>query len=389
MSINGKAYIAGVYEHPTRKAVDKSLAQLHAESALGALADAGLTKNDVDGYFCAGDAPGLGPLSLVDYMGLNLKHMDATETGGSSYVLHVGHAVEAIAMGKCSVALITLAGRPRAEGMATGTAPRNYGSSAPDVAFEFPFGPTVVNMYAMCAQRHMYEYGTTSEQLAWIKVAASHHAQYNEHAMLRNVVTVEEVVNSPMISDPLHRLDCCVISDGGGAIIVTSPEVAKSLKRPLVKVIGAGEAPKHQMGGKVDLTYSGARWSGPLAFEEARVKPADMKYASIYDSFTITVLMQLEDLGFCEKGEGGRFVSDGNLIAGTGKLPFNTDGGGLCNNHPANRGGLTKVIEAVRQLRGEAHPKVQVQNCDLALAHGTGGSLGTRHGSATVIMERE
>jgi acetyl-CoA C-acetyltransferase len=235
----------------------------------------------------------------------------------------------------------------------------------------------------------MYEYGTTSEQLAWIKVAASHHAQYNEHAMLRNVVTVEEVVNSPMISDPLHRLDCCVISDGGGAIIVTSPEVAKSLKRPLVKVIGAGEAPKHQMGGKVDLTYSGARWSGPLAFEEARVKPADMKYASIYDSFTITVLMQLEDLGFCEKGEGGQFVSDGNLIAGTGKLPFNTDGGGLCNNHPANRGGLTKVIEAVRQLRGEAHPKVQVQNCDLALAHGTGGSLGTRHGSATVIMERE
>ena len=389
MSINGKAYIAGVYEHPTRKATDKSLAQLHAESALGALEDAGLTKDDVDGYFCAGDAPGLGPLSLVDYMGLKLKHLDATETGGSSYVLHVGHAAEAIAMGKCSVALITLAGRPRAEGMATGTAPRNYGSSAPDVAFEFPFGPTVVNMYAMCAQRHMYEYGTTSEQLAWIKVAASHHAQYNEHAMLKNVVTVDEVVNSPMIADPLHRLDCCVISDGGGAIIVTSPEVAKTLKRPLVKVIGAGEAPKHQMGGKVDLTYSGAVWSGPMAFEEAHVKPTDIKYASIYDSFTITVLMQLEDLGFCEKGKGGAFVSDGNLIAGTGKLPFNTDGGGLCNNHPANRGGLTKVIEAVRQLRGEAHPNVQVQNCDLALAHGTGGSLGTRHGSATVIMERE
>ena len=389
MSINGKAYIAGVYEHPTRKATDKSLAQLHAESAHGALKDAGLTKDDVDGYFCAGDAPGLGPLSLVDYMGLKLKHLDATETGGSSYVLHVGHAAEAIAMGKCSVALITLAGRPRAEGMATGTAPRNYGSSAPDVAFEFPFGPTVVNMYAMCAQRHMYEYGTTSEQLAWIKVAASHHAQYNEYAMLKNIVTVDEVVNSPMIADPLHRLDCCVISDGGGAIIVTSPEVAKSLKRPLVKVIGAGEAPKHQMGGKIDLTYSGAVWSGPMAFDEAHVKPTDIKYASIYDSFTITVLMQLEDLGFCEKGKGGAFVSDGNLIAGTGKLPFNTDGGGLCNNHPANRGGLTKVIEAVRQLRGEAHSNVQVQNCDLALAHGTGGSLGTRHGSATVIMERE
>jgi acetyl-CoA C-acetyltransferase len=235
----------------------------------------------------------------------------------------------------------------------------------------------------------MHQYGTTSEQLAWVKVAASHHAQYNPHAMLRDVVTVDEVVNSPMIADPLHRLDCCVISDGGGAIILAKPEIAKSLKRPPVKIRGAGEAPKHQMGGKVDLTYSGAVWSGPLAFAEAGVKPAEIKYASIYDSFTITVVMQIEDLGFCEKGQGGRFVSDGNLISGTGKLPFNTDGGGLCNNHPSNRGGLTKVLEAVRQLRGEAHPAVQVKNCDLALAHGTGGSLGTRHAAATVILERE
>jgi acetyl-CoA C-acetyltransferase len=154
-------------------------------------------------------------------------------------------------------------------------------------------------------------------------------------------------------------------------------------------VIGCGEAPKGQMGGQVDLTYSGARYSGKAAFEMAGVKPTDIKYASIYDSFTITVLMQLEDLGFCEKGQGGKFVSDGNLISGVGKLPFNTDGGGLCNNHPANRGGITKVIEAVRQARGEAHPKVQVPNHDIVLAHGTGGSLGTRHGSATLILERE
>ena len=237
--------------------------------------------------------------------------------------------------------------------------------------------------------RHMHDYRTTSEQLAWIKVAASHHAQHNPHAMLRNVVTVEDVVNSPMIADPLHRLDCCVISDGGGAIIVASPEVAKSLKRPLVKIIGAGEAVKHLAGGTYDLTTSGAARSGPIAFAEAGVTPADIKYASIYDSFTITVLMQIEDLGFCEKGSGGKFVADGNLISGTGKLPFNTDGGGLCNNHPANRGGITKVIEAVRQLRGDAHPKVQVKNCDLAVAHGTGGLLGTRHAAATLIMERE
>ncbi len=389
MTTNGTAYIAGVYEHPTRKADDISLAQLHAEVAKGALEDAGLTKNDVDGYFCAGDAPGLGPLSMADYMGLKLRHLDSTETGGSSYVIHVAHAADAIAAGKCSVALITLAGRPRAEGMATGTAPRNYGSAAPDVQFEYPFGPTVVNQYAMCAMRHMHEFGTTSRQLAWIKVAASHHAQHNPHALLRDVVTVDDVVNSPMIADPLHRLDCCVITDGGGAVVVVSPEVARRVNRPRVKVRGAGEASKHQMGGKVDLTYSGAVWSGPAAFAEAGIKPADVKYVSIYDSFTITVLMTLEDLGFCAKGQGGRFVSDDNLISGVGKLPFNTDGGGLCNNHPANRGGMTKVIEAVRQLRGEAHPKVQVKNCDLALAHGTGGSLGTRHASATVILERE
>ena len=388
MTIKGRAYIVGAFEHPTRKAPDKSVAQLHAESARGAILDAGLSKEDIDGYFCSSDAPGLGPLSMIDYMGLNVRHMDSTETGGSSYVVHVAHAAQAIALGKCNVALVTLAGRPRSEG-SSGTQARNYGAAAPDVAYEFPYGMATANGYAMVARRHMHEFGTTSEQLAWIKVAASHHAQYNDHAMLRDVVTVEDVVTSPMISDPLHRLDCCVVSDGGGAVIVAKPEIAKQLDRPLVKILGAGEAPKGQNGGKVDLTTCAAAFSGPAAFAEAGVKPSDIQYASIYDSFTITVLMQLEDLGFCRKGEGGKFVADGNLISGSGKLPFNTDGGGLCNNHPANRGGMTKVIEAVRQLRGEAHPKVQVTNCSLALAQGMGGNLGSRHGSATLIMERE
>ena len=389
MTIRGKAYIAGAFEHPTRKADDKSVPQLHAEVARGALEDAGLSKNDVDGYFCAGDAPGLGPLSMADYLGLKLRHVDTTDTGGSSYVVHVAHAAEAIALGKCKIALITLAGRPRSEGQATGTAPRVPAAAMPDAPFEFPFAPATANMYAMAAMRHMHEFGTTSAQLAWVKVAASQHAQHNPHAMLREVVTVEDVVNSPIITDPLHRLDCCVISDGGGAVVVVAPEIARSLKRPRVRLLGAGEALKLQMGGKVDLTYTGAVWSGPRAFAEAGITPADIKYASIYDSFTITVLMTLEDLGFCEKGQGGKFVADGNLISGVGRLPFNTDGGGLCNNHPANRGGMTKIIEAVRQLRGEAHPKVQVKNCNVALAHGTGGSLGTRHASATIIMDRE
>ncbi|WP_342449522.1 thiolase domain-containing protein [Falsiroseomonas frigidaquae] len=386
--MRGAACIVGAYEHPTRKAPDTSLAQLHAEVALGALADAGLTLRDVDGYFCAGDAPGLGPLSMVDYLNLRVRHVDSTDVGGSSYLLHVSHAAQAIAAGKCDIALITLAGRPRSEGVATGTTARAGNPAQPDVQWEYPYGPTIANMYAMCATRHMHEFGTTSEQLAWIKVAASHHAQHNPHAMLRDVVTVEDVVNSPLVAAPLHRLDCCVISDGGGALVVARPEIARSLKRPVVMLRGAGEAVKGQMGGDVDLTFTGARWSGPRAFAEAGVTPADIRYASIYDSFTITVLMQLEDLGFCEKGQGGRFVADGNLISGVGRLPFNTDGGGLCNNHPSNRGGMTKVIEAVRQLRGEAHPAVQVKDCALALAHGTGGSLGTRHGSATLILER-
>lgn len=383
MSVRGKACIAGIYEHPTRKADNKSLAQLHAEVARGALEDAGLTKDDVDGYFCAGDAPGMGPLSMADYMNLKLRHVDTTDTGGSSYLVHVSHAAQAIAVGKCNVALITMAGKPRTSmPLARNTA------ASPETQWEAPFGPVLVGLYAMCANRHMYEFGTTSEQLAWIKVAASHHAQHNPNAMLRDVVTVEDVLNSPMIADPLHRMDCCIISDGGGALVMTRPEIARTLNRPVVRVLGAGEAPKHQMGGAIDLTYSGAAWSGPAAFDEAVVTPADIQYASIYDGFTITVLMQLEDLGFCAKGKGGTFVADGNLISGVGKLPVNTDGGGLCNNHPSNRGGMIKVIEAVRQLRGEAHSAVQVKGCQVALAHGTGGLLGSRHGSATIILER-
>jgi acetyl-CoA C-acetyltransferase len=388
MTIKSRAFIVGAYEHPTRHAPDKSLVQLHAEVAIGAIADAGLSKDDIDAYYFAGDASGLSTMSMVDYLNLKVRHVDSTETGGTSYLIHVAHAAQAIAAGKCNAALITLAGRPRSEG-SSGAVPRATADASPEAQWEAPFSATTVNLYALCAQRHMYEFGTTPEQLAWVKVAASHHAQHNPNAMLKNVVTVEEVVASPMVASPLHRLDCCVVSDGGGALIVARPEIANALKRPKVAVIGAGEAIKGQNGGEIDLMTSGAAVAGAAAFAEAGVKPGDIKYASIYDSFTITVVMQLEDLGFCKKGEGGKFVADGNLISGTGKLPFNTDGGGLCSNHPSNRGGMTKVIEAVRQLRGEAHPAVQVKNCNLGLAQGTGGRLGSRHGSATLIMERQ
>jgi acetyl-CoA C-acetyltransferase len=387
VSLRGKAFIAGVYEHPRRDIPDRTVPQIHAEVALGALADAGLSLSDVDAYYCAGDAPGFGPISMADYLGLRCRTYDSTETGGSSYLVHVGHAAAAIAAGHAQIALITLAGTPRNGGAAPGGGPA-FGVS-PEAEFENLWGSSVVGHYALAARRHMYEFGTTSEQLAEIKVAASLHAQHNPHAFLRDVVSVDEVVASKMVADPLHRLDCCVVTDGGGALVVVSPEIATTLNRPCAKVLGQGEAAKHTMGGRIDLTYSGAVWSGRAAFEEAGVTPADIDYVSIYDSFTITVLQTLEDLGFCAKGEGGRFVLDGTLQAPHGRLPFNTDGGGLCNNHPANRGGMTKVIEAVRQLRGEANPEVQVPDCELALAHGTGGAIGTRMVSATLILGQE
>ena len=384
MSFRGRAVIVGAFEHPRREIPDRTVAQIHREVAAGALADAGLSFDDVDAYFCDSTAPGFGPVSMAEYLGLAPRHVDSTETGGSSYLVHVGHAAAAIAAGTCRVALITLAGRPRTGGAMPGGAQRIIDS--PEAGFEQAgiFAP--VGNYALSASRHMHEFGTTSEQLAWIKVAASEHAQHNPNALLRDPVTVDDVLGSPLVADPLHRLDCCVVTDGGGALVVVHPDVARDLGRAGASVLGHGEALKHGDAGRIDLTYSAARWSGPSAFAEAGVAPADIQYASVYDSFTITVLIALEDLGFCAKGEGGAFVADGALRSPGGRLPFNTDGGGLCNNHPANRGGMTKVIEAVRQLRGEAHPAVQVPGCELALAHGTGGALSTRHGSATLVL---
>ena len=341
------------------------------------------------GYFTAGVPEyesGLSPLIMADYLGLDPSYADTTDFGGSSYVSHVGHAAGAIRDGRCDVALVTLAGRPRSRGQATGSGARDI-RTVQD-SFERVYGATNVGMYGMAAQRHMHEHGTTSEQLAEIRAAASHHAQYNEHAMYREPVSVEDVVESRVVADPLHLLDCCVISDGGGALLVVSEDVRSELDRKCVEVLGFGEAIGHHDAGRIDLTRTAAEQSGSRAFEEAGLGPEHVDYASIYDSFTITVLEAIEDLGFCAKGDGGSFVEGGTLRAPDGELPFNTDGGGLCSNHPANRGGMTKVIEAVRQLRNEANPEVQV-DADVALAHGTGGSIGTRHGAATVVLGRE
>lgn len=387
-SDDGSVYIVGAFEHPTREAPEKSTEQLHAEVAKGALEDAGLDKAEVDGYLTAGvpeyqeGLPSLPPLVMADYLGLDVSYVDSTDVGGSAYMSHVGHAVSAIRDGKCEVALITLAGRPYSGGEATGT------GIGPLVtvqdSFERVYSATNLAQYALAARRHMHEYGTTAEQLAEIRVAASEHAQYNEQARYRDPVTVDDVVGSRVVADPLHLLDCCVITDGGGALVVVSEDVAADVDGEGVEVLGHGEAIGHHDAGRLDLTTTAATESGKRAFAEAGIGPENVDYVSIYDSFTITVLETLEDLGFCRKGAGGEFVADGGLRAPNGELPFNTDGGGLCSNHP-NRGGMTKIIEAVRQLRGEANPEVQV-DADIALAHGTGGSLGTRHGSVTLVL---
>lgn len=384
-----KAYICGAFEHPTRHAPDKSVAQLHAECALGALADAGLTLDDVDGYFCAGDAPGVTPLVMADHLNLKLRWVDGTDIGGCSYIALVEHAAAAIATGRCSVALITMAGRPRSTGQAVGTTPRPLPPDRPETPYDGASSWTIAPIYGMAAQRHMHEYGTTSAQLAAVKVAASTHSQYNPHALLKKKLTVEDVLTSGVIADPLHKMDCCVITDGGGALIVTDKATALRSKRPLIPVLGSGETINTNAGGLVNLTATGAEQSGRQAFAQAGLQPRDIQYASIYDNFTIMVILQLEDLGFCKRGQGGAFVAEGNLISGQGALPWNTDGGGLCSNHPANRGGITKVIEAVRQLRGEAHPSVQVPDCAFALASGPGFVMGAGHAHSSLILGRD
>jgi acetyl-CoA C-acetyltransferase len=342
----------------------------------------------VDGYFCAGDAPDANGPAMVDYLNLRLKHLDATEQGGCSYIAHVGKAAQAIAAGKCSVALITLAGKPRSNKQATGTAYRWTGPERPHTVWEGLYAPTIAAFYGMLTRRFMHERGATLEQMAWVKHSASLHAQHNPHALLQKVFSIDEIMASPMVAEPMRRMDCCVITDGGGALVVTKPEIAKSLKRPLVGVKGYGDTIQIQGGNWNTFVESGAKYSGRDAFAMAGVKPADIQYASIYDNFTVNVLMQLEDLGLCEYGKAGEFAAEGNLIAGQGKLPWNTDGGGLCSNHPQNRGGITKVIEAVRQLRGEANAPVQVKNCELAIASGPGLVMGFGHAHSTVILER-
>ncbi len=382
MSIAGRFAIAGVYEHPSRFSPDKSEFQIMAECAKGALDDAGLQLSDVDGLFAASMTMGaMGIIDLAEYLNLKPDYLDGTNIGGSSFVAHVIHASAAINAGLCEVALVLYGSTAASSSMAIGTGGR--GGAGPAESFVSPYGMTTVGSYAMYAQLHMNRYGTTSEQLAEIAVAARHHASMNPNAKMRQPITVDDVMSSRVISTPLHLLDCCIISDGGGAVIVTSLERARDLAKKPVIVLGAGEAAVHQEIGSPDLLTIAAKQSGAKAFGRAGLTPAEMDFAMLYDSFTITVLATLENLGFCQPGEGGDVVSGGRIKLG-GALPLNLDGGGLSSNHPGMRG-IFLVIEATRQLRGEGDVR-QVQGARLACVHGTGGTIGDKHSGATLIL---
>jgi len=376
------ALIAGVHEFPERKTVRSAL-EIQALSARAALDEAGLTPRDVDGYFTVAGSGGTGPLPILDYLSLNPRYIDGTSVGGASFVVHTHHAAAAITQGRCRVALVTYGSTARSSGIPVGTRERIAGDYLDQ--FEGIYGTSTVGLYAMVAQRHMHEYETTEAQLAQIAVACRRHAGLNPAALYRDPITVKDVLTSPVISTPLHLLDCCVITDGGGAVVLVHPDLARNLPKPGIRILGAAEAVAHTSAGRRDYLVSAAAQTAPRAFGEAGVSHGDVDMAMIYDSFTITVLMTLEDLGFCKKGEGGRFVEDGRLELG-GELPINTDGGGLSSNHPGMRG-IFLIIEAVRQLRGECGPR-QVKNCRLALVHGTGGALGSRHSGATLILGR-
>ncbi|HXW84870.1 MAG TPA: hypothetical protein VEJ86_10730, partial [Candidatus Binataceae bacterium] len=331
-----KACVAGVYEHPTRFAPDKTQFQIMAESIRGALDDAGLTIKDVDGVASAGMG-GMGIIGFCDYMNLTPNFIDSTQVGGSSFVVHTGHAAAAIAAGLCEVCVVAYGSTISSTRFAIGTGGRGEAGGDPCDQYEVPFGPTTVGLYAMIAQRHMAEYGTKPEQLAEIAVAMRHHASLNPHAKYRDPITVDDVLASRIISSPLHLLDCCMISDGGGALVITSAERARDLRKKPVYILGAAETVRHAARGQRDFLEIAAAQTGKLAFERAGVTHQEIDVAMIYDSYTITVLTTLENLGFCKRGEGGAFVSGGRLRF-DGDFPINTDGGGLSSNHPGMRG---------------------------------------------------
>ena len=348
---------------------------LMAQGIARALQDAGLTLKDVDGLFCATTQGRTSAMSLAEYLGLPDAYTDSTIVGGSSFEIHVAHAQAALEAGLCTVAVITYGSTQRTVG-------RRAASSREYNPYETPFRPFLpASAYAMAASRHMHAFGTTREQLAEVAVAARDWAVLNPAAWEKKPLTVSDVVNARKISDPFTVRDCCLVTDGGGAIVMTMADRARSLQKKPVYVLGCGQSITHaSISSMPDLTHTGAIQSGRQAYQAAGMKPADIRVLALYDAFTINTILFLEDLGFCPKGEGGRFVSGGR-IAPKGELAVNTNGGGLSYCHPGMYG-LFLLIEAVRQVRGECDAR-QVEGADTALVHGNGGVFSAQ---ATVVL---
>ena len=354
--------------------------ELHYQAASRAIADAGLTKADIDGFASSGMGL-LAPIEVAEYLGLRPTWADGTGVGGSTWEFMVGHAAAAIAEGQAEVVVLVYGSTARADLKARRRgANLSFGARGP-VQFDAPFGHSLISKYAMAARRHMYEYGTTIEQLAEIAVSSRYNASLNPEAYYRDPITIDDVQSSRMMADPLTKLHCCIRSDGGGAVVLTSEERARDLPKAPVWVLGTGETVDHTtMSEWEDFTVSPALRSGQLAFDRAGVTPAEIDFCEIYDAFTPMVLLSFEALGFCGKGEAGPFVEDGKMRVG-GALPTNTDGGGLSHCHPGMRG-MFLLVEAVRQLRGEAHGR-QVPDPRLCCVHGTGGWFSS---ASTVIL---
>jgi acetyl-CoA acetyltransferase len=381
-SLRGRAAIVGVADaaSPTGE-LDRRGRLLEAAMIREALDDAGLTLADVDGICCSGLATG-----VAEYLGIHPRFVDGTFVGGSSFEVHVEHAAAAIASGLCDVVVGVYASTPRQD-RRLGPLTPSFGPMGPDVAaeWEVPYGSMMpMTSYALAASRHMAQYGTTAEQLAQIAVDTRRWAAMNERARYRDPITVDDVLASPMTASPLHKLDCCLVTDGAGAYVLTSAERARDLAQAPVYVLGAGSGMDHWVISQMpDLTVTPGAISGPAAFSHAGITPADVDVLMAYDSFTITALLHLEDLGFCAKGEGGAFVEDGTLGPG-GSLPTNTNGGGLSYTHPGQYG-MFLLVEATRQLRGGCGGR-QVEGAEIAVAHGCGGVLSA---TGTVVLGTE
>jgi acetyl-CoA acetyltransferase len=382
MSAERVAAIAGVAESDLGDVAPKTAMQLQAEAAVEALAEAGLTPADVDGLLSAGGDTYAPSMAVGEYLGIRPRFTDSTNIGGSSFVAHAGHARRAIQDRLCDVALITYGSTQRS--LAARSLGRGGGVRGTP-QFEGVWGlPLPVGAYALAASRHMHEFGTTAEQLAEVAVATRRWASLNPRAFMRDPITIEDVLASRWIAEPLHLLDCCLVTDGGGAVVIVSGERARDLPKPPVWILGHGESHTHLgIGSMPDLTTTPALHSGAAAFAMAGLTPADVDVAELYDSFTITVLLTLEALGFCGRGESGAFVS-GQRTAPGGDFPLNTNGGGLSYCHPGMYGIFT-LIEATRQLRGECGPR-QVEGARVAVANGTGGVLSS---AATVVLGRD